>query len=142
MKIYGKNSPSSYGDNTTNQSGTYTIHTVKAGETLGHIAEMYKVPTNNIRIWNNINGSKILVNQKLKIYSNVDVSEINDNQSINSNQPTNNKSTKNGIKSYTVKKGDSLFSISKSYGISVEELKKINNLSSNKIVVGQKLNFQ
>lgn len=142
LKIYGKDNPVSYGDNTTNQSGTYTIHTVKAGETLGHIAELYKIPTNNIRIWNNISGNKILVNQKLKIYSNVDVSEINNEQPISTNKTTVNKSTKNASKFYTVKKGDSLFSISKNFGMSIDDLKKINNMTSNKIVIGQKIRLE
>lgn len=44
-------------------------------------------------------------------------------------------------KSVTVKKGDTLFSISKNNQMNVEELKKINKLSSNNIYVGQILNL-
>ncbi len=40
---------------------------------------------------------------------------------------------------YTVKKGDTLYSISKQYGLSIEELKKLNNLKSNNLAIGQKL---
>ena len=40
---------------------------------------------------------------------------------------------------YIVQKGDSLWSISKKFNISVDKLKDINNLSSNLITVGQKL---
>jgi N-acetylmuramoyl-L-alanine amidase len=40
---------------------------------------------------------------------------------------------------YTVKKGDTISGISKKYGISERELKRINGLQSNKIFVGQKL---
>lgn len=40
---------------------------------------------------------------------------------------------------YTVKKGDTLYSISKKYGLSIEELKKLNNLKSNNLAIGQKL---
>lgn len=42
---------------------------------------------------------------------------------------------------YTVKKGDSLWSIAKKYNISVEELKAANNLTSNLLNLGQKLNI-
>jgi len=42
-------------------------------------------------------------------------------------------------KFYTVKKGDSLYTISKKKKISITELKKINNLDSNNIYPGQKL---
>ena len=40
---------------------------------------------------------------------------------------------------YTVKKGDSLYSIAKKYNTTVDELKRINNLSSNLLSIGQKL---
>ena len=40
---------------------------------------------------------------------------------------------------YTVKKGDSLYTIAQQNNITVDELKKINNLISNTIVIGQKL---
>ena len=40
---------------------------------------------------------------------------------------------------YIVKSGDSLWSISKKYGISVDELKTENNLKSNTLSIGQKL---
>lgn len=42
---------------------------------------------------------------------------------------------------YTVSKGDTLYSISRRFGISVEDLKKQNNLSDNNISVGQKLSI-
>ena len=44
-----------------------------------------------------------------------------------------------GSNYYTVKSGDSLWSISKKFGISVAELKNANNLSSNLLSIGQKI---
>ncbi len=43
------------------------------------------------------------------------------------------------VQKYTVVKGDSLYSISKRFNISVEELKKKNNLTDNKISLGQSI---
>lgn len=40
---------------------------------------------------------------------------------------------------YTVKKGDTLYSISQQYNLTVEELKKLNNLKSDNLAIGQKL---
>lgn len=40
---------------------------------------------------------------------------------------------------YTVKKGDTLYSIAKKYGTTVDNLKEMNNLSSNILSIGQKL---
>ena len=42
-------------------------------------------------------------------------------------------------KTYTVKKGDSLYSIARAYNTTVADLKKINNLSSNLLSIGQKI---
>lgn len=42
---------------------------------------------------------------------------------------------------YTVKKGDTLYAISKKYNTTVENLKKLNNLSTNNLSVGQTLNL-
>jgi len=42
-------------------------------------------------------------------------------------------------KTHTVKKGETLYSISRKYKITVQQLKKSNNLSGNTISIGQKL---
>jgi len=47
-----------------------------------------------------------------------------------------------GSKFYTVKKGDTLYSISQSFQISVDELKRLNKLKSNVIRVGSKLKLR
>lgn len=44
-----------------------------------------------------------------------------------------------GSNYYTVKSGDSLWSISKKFGITVDELKQANNLTSNLLSIGQNL---
>ena len=40
---------------------------------------------------------------------------------------------------YTVQKGDTLYSIANKYGLTVNELKKLNNLTSDNLSVGQSL---
>lgn len=45
----------------------------------------------------------------------------------------------NDVRRYTVTKGDSLYSISKKFNISIEELKKKNNLVNNTISLGQSI---
>jgi LysM repeat protein len=42
-------------------------------------------------------------------------------------------------KFHTVKKGDTLYSLSRKYGLSVDKIKAINGLDSNTISVGQKI---
>ena len=45
----------------------------------------------------------------------------------------------NNDSDYVVKKGDTLFSISKKYNLSVDEIMKKNNLKNNQLSIGQKL---
>lgn len=47
--------------------------------------------------------------------------------------------SKDDLDYYTVKSGDTLYSIAKKYGITVDKLKDLNNLNSNMISVNQKL---
>ena len=46
---------------------------------------------------------------------------------------------KNESEYYTVVSGDTLYQISRKFNISVDELKRINNLTSNNLSIGQKL---
>ena len=47
--------------------------------------------------------------------------------------------SQNSNNEYIVQKGDTLYSIAARYGLSVDELKRLNNLSSNIISIGQRL---
>ena len=42
-------------------------------------------------------------------------------------------------KTYIVQKGDSLYTISRRYGVSVDDIKRVNNLKSNTLSIGQEL---
>lgn len=46
------------------------------------------------------------------------------------------------VATYTVVRGDTLFSISKRYNVSIKELQSLNNLSGTELSVGQVLNIQ
>uniref|UniRef100_UPI0040483299 LysM peptidoglycan-binding domain-containing protein n=1 Tax=Flavobacterium sp. TaxID=239 RepID=UPI0040483299 len=43
---------------------------------------------------------------------------------------------------YTIQQGDTLYSLSKRFNLSVNDLKKLNNLSDNTISIGQKLKIK
>ena len=43
------------------------------------------------------------------------------------------------VPAHTVSKGDTLYGIARAYGLSVEDLKKMNNLSADTLSIGQKL---
>ena len=115
------------------------IHTVKTGEVLGTIANKYKVRVADVRSWNNIRGNLIRVNQKLKIWVN---QNYYSSLKVKSSPPIqqNNPLPLSSSKIHLVQPGDSLWKISKQYeGLTIEKIKKLNNLKSDRLVPGQKL---
>jgi len=121
------------------------VHTVRSGEVLGTIAEKYKVRISDIRSWNNINGNLIRINQRLNIYVSQSYYNSINNQNIIVKEQT--PSTQTSLpkpsasnKVHIVQPGDSLWEISRQYeGLTIERIKELNNLKSNKIKPGQKL---
>ncbi len=102
--------------------GDKMTYTVKAGDTLYGISNQYGVSVNDLININNITGTNIKVGQILKI-------------------PNNDGTNPDSMFTYTVKKGDSLYSIAKRYDTTVDEIKKLNSLKSNNLSIGQKLNI-
>ena len=130
LKIYSSSNSSSYGDKTTKSSSNVNYYKVKSGDTIGEIAEKYGVRVSDIQRWNDMNSNKILVGETLKIYSDATVNDIPTNKKVNKNSSSN---------YYVVKSGDSLYSIALNNKTTVAKIKSLNNLRSNKIVVGQKI---
>ncbi len=103
------------------------FHTIKKGESLGMIADEYNISVSNLKSWNHIKGNTIQAGKKLKIHTYKKVI------------PTTAETTsETGF--YTVQKGDSLFSIAKKHpGVTVEQLKKWNDITDETIKPGSKL---
>lgn len=133
LKIYNSTTSSSYGDNTTKNTSNVNYYKIKPGDSIGQIAEKYRVKVSDIQRWNNISGNKIIAGSTIKIYSDANVNDISKE---NKNSITKSKTSN---QSYTVRKGDSLFSIAQRNNTTVAKLKSLNNLKSNKLKAGQKL---
>jgi membrane-bound lytic murein transglycosylase D len=119
-------------------TSTHTVtYRVKSGDVLGKIAQQYGVSVTDLKNWNAINGNIIKVGQVLHIHK--DNSSFGKNIAAVNAKPTP-VSQSNGTKTYTVQPGDSLWLISnKLEGVTIEQLKKLNNLNNNQIKPGQKL---
>ncbi|MDR7132106.1 membrane-bound lytic murein transglycosylase D [Algoriphagus sp. 4150] len=105
-----------------------TTYKVKSGDVLGTIASRHGVTVAQIKSWNNLSSNLIRVGQTLNINSGMS-GNIASTQTNSSGQTT-----------YTVQPGDSLWIISKKHeGLTVEQIKRLNNLNSNNIKPGQKL---
>lgn len=134
LTVYSSGAPMAQAGNAkpVERSTTQTVHTVKSGETLVKIAQQYKCTVNDLKRWNNLQSTTIKVGQKLKVYP-----PENQNVTNNTSNSSNNKT--GGTTTYTVKKGDSLWSIAKKHNVTVDHIKKLNNLKNNDLKVGQKL---
>ncbi len=97
--------------------GKTTTYVVNKGDTLYGIANKFGVSVDSIKSLNNLTSNTLSIGQTLKIPS----------------SSTNDKLT------YTVKKGDSLYSIARTYNTTVDEIKRLNNLTSNNLSIGQTL---
>jgi membrane-bound lytic murein transglycosylase D len=126
----------SYSAPVTNVKGHKKVsYIVKKGDTLGDIAELYNTRASNIRHWNGLSyGRHIYPNQKLAIW-------IPDNSPIPKAITVENKSSEIASTEsiHIVENGDTLWDIAQKYNTSIRELKKINNLRSNRIKPGERL---
>lgn len=98
--------------------GEYITYTVKPGDTLYEIASLNNTTVDRLIEYNNLSSSIITPGQVVRIPI--------------STQPEN-----QDYITYIVKAGDNLYAIGRSYGLSVDELMKFNNLNTNILTIGQ-----
>ena len=110
----------------TNPDSTIN-YIVKKGDSLYAIARVYKTTVQEIQKLNNLKSNALSIGQELKIPENY----VND---ASANLPT--------YINYTVKKGDSLYSIAKRYGITTNTIIKDNALKNNLLSIGQNLKIR
>lgn len=103
-------------------------HTIKAGETLSHIAKRNHVSVQQLMTWNNIKGNKVLKpGTKIIIKSSANGSRAHTPKRM---APSNH---------YIIHKGDTLSRIAKKTGISIAKLKRLNHLRSDALKPGTKI---
>ena len=106
-------------------------YTVKPGDTLNKISESFGVSVKALREANGLRGDVIRPKQVLIIPS---LSERKSPKKLLG--PTVNR-TSEEMDSYVVKKGDTLYNISKKVGVPIEEIKKLNGLRTSALKIGQ-----
>lgn len=100
---------------------TSTIYTVKSGDTLYSIAKQNNVTVEKLKQLNNLTSNTLSINQQLKIPTSSFIE------------------TPTTTITYTVIPGDTLYSIARTYNTTVNNIKQLNNLTTNLLTVGQQL---
>lgn len=114
---------------------TVSNYTVVKGDTLSQIAKKHNISLVNLMEWNDLDNYIIYPGQNLKV------------SKATTTQPTtkpveNNKEeavVTTTTSTYVIQKGDTLSEISKKFDTSVKQLKELNNLTSDLILIGQSL---
>ena len=123
--------------------GEYRTHTVQRGETLFSIAQQYQVSISELKAWNQLDNDILKVGQKLIVRDSVSEKIARDERlektTSDSTQSLILQSEQSPKKNYIVKSGDTLYQIARQFGMSVQELKALNDLSGNTISVGQRI---
>lgn len=127
---------------------------VKSGDYLGRIASRYGVTVAQLKNWNHLRSTNLRVGQVLYIYRGGSGPKTTTTTTTGKTTTTTSSKTSstttvtkpatttnsNGQKVYTVRSGDSLYSIAKNYsGVSADNIKAANGLKDNNIKPGQKL---
>ena len=117
------------------------VHVVKKGESLASIARKYHVSVSNIKHWNHLKRETIHVGQRLTIYrSGSPMAQVS--KSTGKSQKPKTSVTTPTVKTHVVKKGETLSSVARKYGLTVQRLKKLNGLKRDQINVGQRLRIK
>ena len=111
------------------QNANGTVHTVAAKETLFSISKLYDVPVEDIKAQNNLSSNSLSLGQQLIIKKKTQpIQEPAKQVQIQSVKGT-----------HTVAAKETLFSISKQYGITVQQLKEWNGIAGNELKIDQVL---
>lgn len=105
-------------DKSIDKTETYTV---KKGDSLYKIANQFGITVDDIISSNNLTSTTLQIGQVLTIPTSSTI-----------------KPGTNYI-NYTVKSGDSLWKIANSYNTTVDQIKRLNNLTSNNLSIGQQL---
>ncbi|GAA4268757.1 LysM peptidoglycan-binding domain-containing protein [Hyunsoonleella aestuarii] len=111
-------------------------YTVRSGDYLGRIARNYGVRVSDLKRWNGLRSNNLKIGQRLTVYPRRPYAQASN---ASSKKTTTNPIT-GDITTYTVRSGDSLWSISQKFpGVSVQNIKEWNGISGTKLKPGMKL---
>ncbi len=118
--------------------GGEKTHIVQQGETLGSIARLYRAYISQLIAWNNLKDPEVTPGQKLIVFG----GNENGGDGGGGGEPRSSR-IKVIVLKHKVGKGETLFSIAKKYGTSVQRIKELNNIEGKKgIATGQRIKIE
>jgi LysM repeat protein len=114
-----------------------TTHTVAAKETMFSISKMYGVTVDEIKQWNNLSDNTLSIGQQLTIKKGGSTSSSSGTQAATATTVVGVASAKKGV--HTVAAKETMYSISRQYGVSVQQLQEWNNMTGTELSIGQEL---
>jgi membrane-bound lytic murein transglycosylase D len=113
------------------------LYTVRPGDDLTHLARARGVSVAQVRTWNQLSSETVLAGQRLRFSAPVpDAVATRLERAVVRERPEPHFST------HTVQPGDTLYNISRRFKVSVQELRRLNHLTSDDVKLGQKLVVQ
>ena len=114
------------------------VYAVRKGDTLLSIAKRHRVKAEQIKTWNNLKSNRLALNQKLNLGP-VEKAAVRDTV-VSSKVAA--KASRTGVakkspvnKQYTVRRGDTLYSIAQRFAVDLDDLLRWNKLSSKKTLL-------
>ena len=124
-------------------------HTVKAGENVYTIANLYGVTAQNLRRWNGLSGSRVPQGRKLRVYiDNGGLTYFAQGTNALTPEPAPKSTTvsavspplanSSGYTTYQVQSGDTLSAIAKKFpGVTWQHIQQVNGMSTTSLRIGQ-----
>lgn len=113
-----------------------STYQVKQGDTLYGISKQLNVSIAELQQWNDLDGNQIEIGQELIYYIQEEQAQVLPDEA---SEPLVNRTPGSENVFYIVKSGDSLYRIAGDHDMTVQELKDLNNLTSNNLSIGQRL---
>lgn len=114
-----------------------TTYVVRRGDNLTAIGSRHRVTVDELKEWNELRDGRLQVGQKLVVSSPIKTASAKSGQVIAATS----KKIATPIKQryHTVQRGDTLWTISQRYGLTIDKIKHANNMKSNSLRAGMKL---
>lgn len=141
----GSSTGNTSGSNSSNSSSSNTAsgtkYTVKAGDSVWSVSNKYGITMAQLIQWNNIQNNFIYPGQQLTVSNSGSTNSASSNtgSSANTNSSSANTGSSSSQGTYTVKAGESVWSVANKNGITMNQLIEWNNIKNNFIYPGQQL---